>query len=188
MNTFNHMIKIALFTLFIVRNEIHYTSASNGNNENGFGKAVGTRNIRCLSERSREFGRPDLRPQSEPGQYVNGDNPNEQKNRNGDGFGPESDQWNYGYYGPHGSDPQMHERVYRNTDASDYYTNGYSVRYVSPGNTFNNELFEKLKNNAIYIIPVLLAAFYVMRNMGTQSMLLLAAIIGVLMYTQRYVN
>ncbi|CAA9989318.1 Plasmodium exported protein, unknown function [Plasmodium knowlesi strain H] len=182
MNTFNHIVKIALFTLFI------YTSANNGIKENGFGKAEGKRNIRCLTEMNREFGRQEFGAQGEQGQFVNGENTNERRNRNRGGFDSQNDRWNNSYQGQPGPDPQMHERIYRNTDVPEYYNSGSNIRYVSPGNNFNNELFEKLKNNAIFIIPALLLGFYALRNMGTNSLLMIVAIVGILMYTQRYIN
>ncbi|GAB67528.1 hypothetical protein PCYB_115480 [Plasmodium cynomolgi strain B] len=182
MNTFNHIVKIALFTLFI------YTSANNGINENGFGKAVGTRNIRCLSEMNREYGRPEFSAQGEQSQFVNGENGNEQKDGNREGYNSQNGPLNNNYQGQFGSDPQMHERVYRNTDVPEYYNNNNNIRYLSPGNNFNKELFEKLKNNAVFIIPALLLGFYILRNTGTHSLLMLAAIAGILMYTQHYVS
>ncbi|CAI7721618.1 Plasmodium exported protein, unknown function [Plasmodium vivax] len=182
MNTFNHTVKIALFTLFI------YTSANNGINENGLGKAVGSKNIRCLSEVNGNYARSEFGSQGEQSQFVNGDNTNEQRDGSRDSFGSQNSQWSNGYQSQTGSDPQMHERVYRNSDVPEYYNSNNNMRYVSPGNNFNKELYEKLKNNAVFIIPALLVGFYVLRNTGTQSLLMLAAIAGILMYTHHYVK
>ncbi|EUD66281.1 hypothetical protein C922_03197 [Plasmodium inui San Antonio 1] len=182
MNTFSHMVKIALFTLFI------YISGNNGISEYHFGRGFGKGNIRCLTQMNREFGRPEFSAQGERSQFVNGENTTEKKDGNREGSDSQNGPWNNYYQGPYGSDPQMHGGVYRNGGAPEYYNNNDNIRYVSPRNNFNKELSEKLKSNAIIIIPAMLIGLYFLRNTNPQTLIMLAAIAGILMYTNHYIS
>ncbi|SBT39479.1 Plasmodium exported protein, unknown function [Plasmodium ovale wallikeri] len=187
MNPINQIIRISLFTLFI------YTSSTQCNVNMTVGNVLKNNSGRLLSEAGRDFGRSDFvngpPPQIDPNVYTpqRENDEKKEKEKEREGFPPQGPPNSGSWSTFNGSEPQMNERIYRNTEAPEYYPN--NVRYLSPGgNNFNQELYEKLKNNAVFIIPAVLAAFYVLRNSGTQTLLMIAAIAGVLMYTHHYVS
>ncbi|GAW82004.1 hypothetical protein PGO_114580 [Plasmodium gonderi] len=179
MNMLNCLARISLFTLFI------YNSYNFSMNENGLGKVLDARHIRSLSEMNANSMRADYTSNHQQNQYVSGDSLNEQRDASRESYTAQSGAWSNTYQ-QNGSESPMYERVYRNTEAPDYYNN--NVRYLAQGDNFNKELFEKLKTNAVFIIPALLFGFYVLRNTGMQTLLMMGAIGGILMYTHHYVK
>ncbi|KAI4837474.1 hypothetical protein MKS88_003948 [Plasmodium brasilianum] len=163
-----------------------YTCKKYGSNEDSVGKALNSKNIRILCEPGRDFsGSHYSNGPHDQNLYGSTDSINEKRDNNRDGTKPPppSPQGSWSTFNDEGL---ANERLQRNPWIYDYYQN--NVRYVAPENNINHELIEKLKKNAIYILPVLLVSYYLFRNSGTQTFLLIAAIAGVLMYTRHYIN
>ncbi|ANQ10097.1 Uncharacterized protein PCOAH_00037350 [Plasmodium coatneyi] len=168
LSSLNSVIKVFAVTLVILA--LQYSHKNHcGPNGKCLVSGLESRNVRSLSEMNHNFGgsRESLHF---PGEHVN-------ERRNNYNSGNYNSQW--------GSYENLDSSSYRGSyyDNDPQHMGEHSTNELNINN-FNSGLGRKLKENALYIIPGMIASYYAWNSLGTQTFLMVAAIIGVLLFAK----
>ncbi|CAA9990613.1 Plasmodium exported protein, unknown function [Plasmodium knowlesi strain H] len=164
----NSLIKVSAVTLVILALQYSHKNEC-GPNGKCLVSGLESRNARNLSQMNPNFGG------SRDNLHFPGENMNERRNNYNNG----------NFNNPWGS--------YENLESPSHYDSYYGREPSYMGeenrneiniNQFNSGLGQKLKENAIYIVPGMIASYYAWNSLGTQTFLMVAAIIGVLLFAK----
>ncbi|SBT31575.1 Plasmodium exported protein, unknown function [Plasmodium ovale wallikeri] len=160
-NSLNLCTKLFAFTLLVL-----YTFKDNVVDENGLCKTGDLKNVRMLSEVNGNFRR------YEDDVNMSREDLNSRRDYNGGFTGNWTPQENEEYR-------RTYHRANDNMESGEYGNNNSNEMNFS---CFNSGLCQKLKKNALYIIPSMIGSYYAWNYLGTQNFLLVAVIIGALFY------
>ncbi|KJP90143.1 hypothetical protein AK88_00312 [Plasmodium fragile] len=155
---------IKIFGVTAVLLALHYSNNNDyGINGKDIVSGLKSSNVRSLSEMNANFG------ESRENLQFSGENVNERRNSYNNGN--YRNQW--------GSYEHLNSSPY----SDNYYNQG--TQQIGEGsmgrmhfNSFNSGLAQKLKENAIYILPGMIAGYYAWNSLGTQTFILLSAIVA----------
>ncbi|GAB68677.1 hypothetical protein PCYB_141040 [Plasmodium cynomolgi strain B] len=168
LSSLNSLIKVFAVTLVILA--LQYSNKNHdGVNGKGVVSGLESNNVRNLSEINSNFGG------SRENLHYSGENTNERRNNYNNGN--VNSQW-----GSHENvEPSTYYGTYNNHAPQE---NGEQNMSEINLNCFNSGLCQNLKKNAIYIVPGVIAGYYAWNTIGTQTFLLVTAIIGVLLFAR----
>ncbi|EUD63835.1 hypothetical protein C922_04593 [Plasmodium inui San Antonio 1] len=162
----NCLIKVIAVTLLILA--LQYSNENkHGINGRSVVSDLESSNVRSLSEMHSNLGG------SRESLYSSHENINERRNNRGN----VGSQW----------------RSHENLESSSYYGtyNNHAPREPGQQNmgelnldSFSSGILKKVKENAIYVVPGIIAGYYAWTQIGSQRFLLIAAIIGLFLFAR----